>query len=156
MKMSMASILSKVDHYVKSNYMKYVEWFLRIAIAMSFLSASADRFGLWPTEVSAWGNWTAFVEYTGTLLFFLPDCLVHVAAIIATALEVTFGIALLTTYKTPFFAFGSGILLLIFALGMVISLGIKAPFDYSVFSASAAAFALSAISVTKTRTKYHI
>lgn len=136
---------------MRANYMKYVEWYLRIAIALGFLSASADRFGLWPADISAWGNWTAFVQYTGTLLFFLPDSLVTVSAVIATVLEITFGIALLTTYKTPFFAFCSGVLLLMFALGMTLSLGIKAPFDYSVFSASAAAFALSAITWQKSR-----
>lgn len=136
---------------MKTNYMKYIAWFLRVAIAIGFLSASADRFGLWPADVSAWGNWTSFVQYTGTLLFFLPDSVITVSAIVATVLETTFGIVLLTTYKTPFFAFCSGILLLVFALAMSISLGIKAPFDYSVFSAAAAAFALSGITYEKSR-----
>ncbi len=39
----------------------------------------------------------------------------------------------------------SGILLLIFALSMTFSLGIKAPFDYSVFTASAAGFSVGLI-----------
>lgn len=134
---------------MKTNYMKYVEWYLRLAISLSFLSASADRFGLWPDSVSVWGNWTSFVEYTGTLLFFLPKTLITILSGVATAFEIIFGIALLTTYKTPVFAFFSGALLFMFALGMTISLGIKAPFDYSVFSASAAAFALSAITWKK-------
>ncbi len=136
---------------MKTNYMKYVEWYLRIAIALGFLSASADRFGLWPADVATWGNWTSFVQYTGTLLFFLPDSLITVSAGVVTALEITFGIALFTTYKTPLFAFCSGRLLLMFALGMTIGLGIKAPFDYSAFTASAAAFALSAITWEKSR-----
>lgn len=134
-----------------TGYMKFVEWFLRIAIALGFLSACADRFGLWPADLSVWGNWKEFVGYTGTLLFFLPDGLVTVSAVAATVFEITFGIALFTTFRTPFFAFCSGILLFLFAMGMVISLGIKAPFDYSVFSASAAAFALSVISLNKKR-----
>src|SRR2546425_7969506 len=37
----------------------------------------------------------------------------------------------------------SGLLLLSFAMGMVTGLGIKTPFDYSVFSAAAAAFLLA-------------
>jgi hypothetical protein len=37
----------------------------------------------------------------------------------------------------------SGLLLLLFAIGMVTGLGVKAPFDYSVFSAAAAAFLLA-------------
>lgn len=137
-----------------AGYTKFVEWFLRIAIALSFLSASADRFGLWPDSLSVWGNWQAFVDYTGTLLFFLPSCLVTAAAVMATILEITFGMALLTPFKTPFFAFCSGLLLLAFALGMAISLGIKASFDYSVFSVSAAAFALSVISSDWKKRKY--
>lgn len=136
---------------MKTPYIKYVEWFLRIAIALGFLSAVADRFGLWPADVSVWGNWSSFVQYTGTLLFFLPDSFITVSAVIATALEITFGIALFTTYKTSFCAFCSGVLLLVFALAMAISLGIKAPFDYSVFSAAAAAFALSVLTWQRSR-----
>jgi hypothetical protein len=37
----------------------------------------------------------------------------------------------------------SGLLILLFAIGMVTGLGIKTPFDYSVFSAAAAAFLLA-------------
>ena len=37
----------------------------------------------------------------------------------------------------------SGLLLLSFAMGMATGLGIKTPFDYSVFSAAAAAFLLA-------------
>jgi hypothetical protein len=37
----------------------------------------------------------------------------------------------------------SGLLLLSFAIGMATGLGIKTPFDYSVFSAAAAAFLLA-------------
>jgi hypothetical protein len=39
----------------------------------------------------------------------------------------------------------SGLLLLSFAIGMVTGLGIKTPFDYSVFSAAAAAFLLACL-----------
>ncbi len=40
-------------------------WFLRIALAISFLSAVADRFGLWGSPGAAnvaWGDWPTFVE----------------------------------------------------------------------------------------------
>jgi hypothetical protein len=37
----------------------------------------------------------------------------------------------------------SGFLLLLFAIGMATGLGVKTPFDYSVFSAAAAAFLLA-------------
>ncbi len=124
---------------------KITEWFLRIAISASFLSAVADRFGLWSKEVSAWGNWTNFLAYTQTLLPFLPHSMVSVAGAIATALEILFAILLLTNFKTSLVAKCSGVLLLVFALSMAFSISIKAPLDYSVFIASAAAFSLSFI-----------
>jgi len=50
---------------------------------------------------------------------------------------------LLLGYKTEFFAKLSGCLLLLFALSMSFSTGIKGAFDYSVFTSAAAAFSLS-------------
>ena len=45
-------------------------WFLRIALAAGFLSAVADRFGLWGppgTPGVAWGNWSEFLDYVAAL-----------------------------------------------------------------------------------------
>ena len=64
---------------------------------------------------------------------------------IATFAETIFAILLLTKYKTRVVAQLSGFLLLSFALSMTFSNSIKAPLDYSVFAASAGAFALSVI-----------
>lgn len=122
---------------------KLVKLFLRLAISIGFLSAVADRFGMWPKNVSAWGNWQSFVEYTQVINPWLPAAAVPTLAVIATVAEVLFAIFLLIGFKTELYAKLSGILLLIFALSMTFSIGIKAPFDYSVYSASAAAFALS-------------
>lgn len=107
------------------------------------LSAVADRFGLWPADISAWGNWQSFLDYTGVLNPWIPTILIPFLAILATVAEALFGICVLIGLKTEFFAKLSGILLLIFALAMTFSLSIKAPLDYSVFAASGAAFALS-------------
>lgn len=52
---------------------------------------------------------------------------------------------LLIGFKTELFAKLSGLLMLIFALSMTFSVGIKRGFDYSVFTASAAVFGLSLI-----------
>lgn len=122
---------------------KIIKLFLRLAISISFLSAVADRFGLWPKEVSSWGNWEAFLHYTHSLNPWFPSSLIPTVGGIATAAEFLFAICLLTGFKTELFAKLSGILLLIFALSMSFSVGIKAPLDFSVFTASAAAFALS-------------
>jgi uncharacterized membrane protein YphA (DoxX/SURF4 family) len=61
----------------------------------------------------------------------------------ATVAETLFGILLIAGFKIRIVSVLSGLLLLLFAMGMVTGLGIKTPFDYSVFSATAAAFLLS-------------
>ena len=120
--------------------------FMRLALGVSFLSAVADRFGLWGPYGEphiAWGNFGRFTAYTGTLLWFLPRTLYPSMAWTATAAETVFGIGLIIGLFTRAISFVSGILLLIFALAMTFSLGIKAPLDFSVFSASAGAFLLT-------------
>lgn len=106
------------------------------------LSAVADRFGLWGNN-SAWGNWEAFEDYTKTLTYFLPNVLSKVAAYFATFCEILFSILLLIGFKTKITAYATGFLLLSFGIAMTISLGIKAPLDYSVWTSVAAAFLLA-------------
>jgi len=120
-----------------------IKIFLRIAIATGFLSAVADRFGFWHKEVSAWGNWDSFLEYTKMLNPLIPDNLVPIIGATATIAEIVFAMCLIVGYKTELFAKLSGYLILLFALAMTFTSGIKGTFDYSVFTAAAAAFALS-------------
>lgn len=122
---------------------KYLKLFLRLALSLSFLSAVADRFGIWDIEISAWGNWDNFLEYTQAINPWFPVALVPTLGVISTTAEIVFGLCLLIGFKTELFAKLSGFLLLLFALSMTFSTGIKGALDYSVFSASAAAFALS-------------
>ncbi|HPI79859.1 MAG TPA: DoxX family protein [Cyclobacteriaceae bacterium] len=122
--------------------MKIIKPFLRLSLSAGFLSAVADRFGWWPAGASAWGNWAKFQEYTATINPWAPDGLVPAIAWIATGAEVVFALFLLVGYKTELFARLSGLLLLAFAVSMTFSTGIKGVFDYSVFTASAGAFAL--------------
>jgi uncharacterized membrane protein YphA (DoxX/SURF4 family) len=122
---------------------KIIKLFLRLAIGLGFLSAVADRFGLWPAEVSAWGNWESFLEYTKLINPLVPEVLIPVFGGIATAAEILFGISLIIGFKTALVAKLSGLLMLIFALAISFSTGIKGVFDYSVFAASAGAFGLS-------------
>ena len=122
---------------------KIIKLFLRVTISVGFLSAVADRFGLWYESVSAWGNWTSFVEYTQLINPFIPNILISPIAIIATAAEILFAVCIFIGFRTEYFARLSGFLLLFFALAMTFSTGIKGVFDYSVYTASAAAFALS-------------
>lgn len=123
----------------------YVKLFLRVAVATGFLSAVADRFGLWGKNISVWGNWENFEGYTHSLLPFLPETVIPFFAWTATLAEIIFGILLFIGFKTELTAKLSGVLLILFALAMTTSSGIKGALDYSVLSASAAAFAISTI-----------
>lgn len=124
---------------------KSIKLFLRFAIAASFLSAVADRLGFWHKSVSVWGNWNTFLDYTQYINPWIPTSLISFLGSLVTIAEILFSVLLIIGYKTNFIAKLSGYLLLLFALSMTFSTGIKAPLDYSVFSASAAAFALSLI-----------
>mgnify|MGYP002777817618 CR=1 FL=1 len=125
--------------------------FFRLALSAGFLSAVADRFGLWGpagAEGIAWGNWSAFVAYTGQLTGWLSTQaeLTALAAIVATMLELVLGLLLLVGLKTRFAALLSGLLLLTFALSMTISASsLKPALDYSVYVASAGAFLLASL-----------
>jgi uncharacterized membrane protein YphA (DoxX/SURF4 family) len=120
--------------------------FLRLALGISFLSAVADRFGLWGVYGQpnvAWGNYARFVAYTAKLNWFLPAATIPALAIIATAAEILFGLLLVLGWKTRTIALFSGVLLTTFALTMTMALGVKAPLDLSVFSAAGGALLLA-------------
>jgi hypothetical protein len=134
-----------VELNMKFTKYKIIEWFLRLSLSAGFLSAVADRFGIWNSNISVWGNWENFIAYTKHLNPLLPESLIPTLGILVTALEIIFGMALLTNFKTVFIAKYSGLLLFLFGLAMAFSDSIKAPLDYSVFSGAAAAFALSLI-----------
>ncbi len=123
--------------------MTLLKLFLRIGIGCGMLSAVGDRFGFWPGDVSAWGNWQSFLDYTHVLNPWIPGMLIPYLGILATVAEALFGLCVLIGLKTEFFAKLSGVLLLLFGVAMAFSLSVKAPLDYSVFAASGAAFALS-------------
>jgi uncharacterized membrane protein YphA (DoxX/SURF4 family) len=125
---------------------KFSSVFLRLALGISFLSAVADRFGLWGAYGQAnvaWGNYARFMDYTAKLLWFLPPPMVSTLAVVATAAEVLFGILLILGWKTRITALLSGVLLIAFALAMTMALGVKAPLNFSVFSAAGGAFLLA-------------
>ena len=121
--------------------------YLRLALGISFLSAVADRFGLWGAYGQpnvAWGDYGRFVSYTAKLNWFLPAAMIPALAMIATAAETLFGLLLVLGWKTRITALLSGVLLTAFALTMTMALGVKAPLDLSVFSAAGGALLLGA------------
>lgn len=130
------------------------EWFLRIALAAGFLSAVADRFGLWGPPGAAnvdWGAWKPFVDHTRLLAFYLPQSLAPLAAIFATLAEVVLGVWLLVRWRTRAAAYASAALLLTFALSMTFAVGVRNPLNYATFTAAAAAVALAVLKTSPTR-----
>ena len=130
----------------RENATEIVRLFARFALGASFLSAVADRFGLWGpygAKNVSWGNFARFVEYTGAVTSLFPSSLTLSFAWAATVAETLFGILLIAGFKVRMASILSGLLLLLFAIGMATGLGIKKPLDYSVFSAAAAAFLLA-------------
>ena len=114
----------------------------------AFLSAVADRFGLWGAYGKphvAWGDFARFTQYAAMVNSFLPARIIPAVAWIATVAETVFGLGLILGFYKRVMTLGSAVLLLLFALAMAISFGIKAPLDYSVFGASGAAFLLFAV-----------
>ena len=124
----------------------YFVLFARIAIAMSFLSAVADRFGWWTpvlgNENVVWGNMGNFIAYTGVLVPWISKQVLPLLAWSVTIAEVVLGVLLIIGYQKRIVALLSGILFLTFAFSMMFFSSIKAPLDYSVFTASACSFLL--------------
>ena len=124
--------------------------FARLALAAAFLSAVAGRLGIWSGHTVA-ASFREFVNYTAQVNAFLPAAMAPAIAIVATVAEVSLAVALLIGFRTRGVAACAGGLLFCFGVAMTISLGPKEPLDYSVFSASAAAFLLAVTSRPVTR-----
>ncbi|KXU37701.1 hypothetical protein AXK11_00255 [Cephaloticoccus primus] len=132
---------------MKSN--PFVIWGLKLALSVAFISAVADRFGVWGKSGKGgvvWGDFAHFVAYTKSLNPWFPAAWIGPLAYFVTALELALGVLLLTTWKSREVALLSGLLLLSFGAAMAFSVGLKPALDYSVFSAAFAAFALSCLS----------
>jgi hypothetical protein len=117
-----------------------------VTLSVGFLSAVADRFGLWGAygvPHVAWGDFSRFTEYTARLNPWAPTSIIPMIAWTATGAEVALGILLLAGLWIRWTASASGLLLFLFGTGMLVGTGIKSALDASVLAASAAAFALA-------------
>ena len=129
----------------RSNLLRFAIVYLRWSLGLTFLSACADRFGLWGphgSKYAVWGDWAHFVAYSGTLNWYLPTAFQSLVARIATIAEVSFGVALIIGLYLRQVAYGSAVLLALFALAMTFSVGIKSPLNSSVFVDAGAAWLL--------------
>jgi putative oxidoreductase len=130
----------------------FAQIYLRMALGIGFILPVLDRLGYLGAPGSAnvgWGNWANFVAYTHSLLPYLSLQLANLSGLIASILEVLFGLLLMVGYKTRLAAFGSAALTVIFALSMLFFAGYRAPFNYSVFVVSAASLVLACVNEYK-------
>ena len=120
--------------------------FLRCALGLGFLSAVADRFGLWGALGQPnveWGTFSRFLEYTHTLNWYVPEGMIPPLGVLATCAESLFGLLLLAGWHTRATALLSGLLLLSFGVSMTLALGIKAPLNFAVFTGVGGAWLLA-------------
>ena len=129
-----------------SKLASYATLLLRIGLGVGFLSAVADRLGLWGAFGQPnveWGNFSRFLEYTHILNWYLPAGMILPLGIIATGAEILFGLLLLFGWHTRTAALLSGLLLLTFGVSMTLALGIKAPLNYAVLTGIGGALLLA-------------
>jgi uncharacterized membrane protein YphA (DoxX/SURF4 family) len=129
-----------------SKFASYPTLLLRIGLGVGFLSAVADRFGLWGAFGQPnveWGNFSRFLEYTYTLNWYLPERMILPMGIIATGAEILFGVLLLVGWHTRTAALLSGVLLVTFGVAMTLALGVKAPLNFAVLTGIGGAFLLA-------------
>jgi putative oxidoreductase len=128
---------------------RWTALYARLALGAAFLSSVAARFELWGSR-SGWRNFADFTRYTAEVNSFMPASTIPFLAWAATGAELALGLALVAGIGTRWAAAGSALLLALFGAAMAISLGIKSPLDYSVFSASAAALLLAPLAARGT------
>ena len=119
---------------------------LRYGLGLGFLSAVADRFGLWGVYGQPnveWGNFSRFLEYTQILNWYVPAAMIAPLGVVATCAETLFGLLLLVGWRTRTTALLSGLLLLTFDVAMTIALGIKAPLNFAVLTGVGGALLLA-------------
>lgn len=129
-----------------SQFATYASLLLRIGLGVGFLSAVADRLGLWGAFGQPnveWGSFSRFLEYTHTLNWYLPAGMIPALGVIATGAEIVFGLFLLVGWHTRAAALFSGLLLLTFGVSMTLALGVKAPLNFAVLTGIGGAWLLA-------------
>lgn len=126
--------------------------FLRFALGLGFILPVMDRIGWMGKPGSgtvAWGDWSHFIDYTNTLMPFLNRSLANVMGLTATIAEAIIGICLILGFQIKWASLAGALITFTFALFMIASLGIGAPFQYPVFVFTGAALVLSQVETYK-------
>ena len=136
------------NEYIQQPAIRNASYLVRLALAAAFLSAVADRFGLWGppgTEGDVWGNIENYESYVALLNWLAPAAMIPFLGWAATVAEIVIAAGLLIGWQLRWFALAAGLLLSLFAVTMIGAMSVKPPLDYSVFSAASAAFLLFAV-----------
>jgi uncharacterized membrane protein YphA (DoxX/SURF4 family) len=140
---------------MKSNF-NTAQTLLRFALGAGFILPVLDRIGFLGAPGSpnvSWGNWANFVTYANSLMPYLSPEITSFFGLVATIGEAVFGIWLIVGYKIRLAAYGSFVLTLIFALSMLLFVGYRSPFDYSVFVVSFSSLLLASLADKKLQEK---
>jgi uncharacterized membrane protein YphA (DoxX/SURF4 family) len=122
---------------------------LRLSLAASFLSAVADRFGLWaPLGQGSWGSMDSFTDYVHQLVPFASGWFLTVIVWGVTVTETALGVLLLIGRRPKLVGATTCLVLMVFGVAMGVSLGLESPLAYSVFSAASAAAAYAILGTT--------
>jgi uncharacterized membrane protein YphA (DoxX/SURF4 family) len=119
---------------------------LRLGLGLGFLSAVADRFGLWGAFGQPnveWGNYSRFLDYTHSLNWYWPAGMIPALGTAATGTELLLGLLVLVGWHTRLAVRLSGSLLIVFATAMTIALGVKAVLNYAVLTGIGGSFLLA-------------
>ena len=129
----------------QSQWLTVMVLYARLALAASFLTAVADRFGLCGphgTPNVFWGDMQHFQAYTGQLNPWFPASVIPLVSWLVTVAEASLAAGLIAGFQIRQVSLLTGALLLAFAIGMSAGTGVHSALNASVFSASACAFLL--------------
>ena len=121
---------------------------LRGFIGVAFLSAIADRLGLFGGPGApgvSWGSFENFEAYTARVNAFLPRSAIPTLAVAESVIEGGLGLAMLLGFSTRKACVGSATLLSCFALAMTFSLGVGSQFPFAVLVLAAGSFLLATL-----------
>lgn len=121
---------------------------VRVLVGAYLLVSVGDRFGVLgrPGDPGVtWGNFSHFIEYTRSVVSFLPGGLAPTLATLATVAEITLGSALILGVRMRLTALAAAFLMAVYGVAMTISLPPEEQFHYNVFVVGAAVLVLATL-----------
>lgn len=110
---------------------------MRIILAIIYLWVVADRLSLLGSAGNmgvVWGNFENFLAYTATLNPWFQRGVSDVLGYIVTFLEIVIAVILLSGIRLKEASLASFVLLIIFTLSMIFSVGFTVAYDFIIFT----------------------